>query len=98
MERTCSHCYRTLAEEHFVSRETAKLEAERRAAGLPGLRFSYYGCPGCGCATIFVDVLAQPGESTDQFLERADGLDAAVGALAGEGVRVRVNDRLPVLV
>ena len=63
------------------------MEAERKAAGLSGVRFLYYHCPGCGTDDIFVDVLPLPGETHDEYIERRDAMEATVRELHTEPVR-----------
>jgi DNA polymerase II small subunit/DNA polymerase delta subunit B len=57
------------------------MEAERKAAGLEGVRFLYYHCPGCGIDDIFVDVLPLEGEAHADYLKRRDAMEAAVRQL-----------------
>jgi hypothetical protein len=52
------------------------MEAERKAAGLEGVRFLYYHCPICQMNDIFVDVLPCPGESLDDFQRRQQEMEA----------------------
>jgi hypothetical protein len=60
------------------------MEAERRAAGLEGVRFLYFHCPACGMDDILVGVLPLPGESREDFIERRDALQDAVRRLHDE--------------
>jgi hypothetical protein len=60
------------------------MEAERRAAGLEGVRFLYFHCPSCGMDDILVGVLPLPGESREDFIDRRDALEDAVRRLHDE--------------
>ena len=66
------------------------MEAERKAAGLTGVRFLYYRCPGCGINDIFVDILPQPAESPEDFQQRRDEMEAVVRRLHAEGTEAVV--------
>jgi hypothetical protein len=57
------------------------MEAERKAAGLEGVRFLYYRCPACGVDDIFVDILPLEGEAHADYLKRRDAMEAAVRQL-----------------
>jgi hypothetical protein len=63
------------------------MEAERKAAGLEGVRFLYYHCTACGMDDIFVDILPLQGESDDDYIRRRDAMEAAVRQLYSEPVR-----------
>jgi hypothetical protein len=65
--------------------ESKGMEAERRAAGLSGVRFLYYACPACGAADIFVDILPLDGESAEDFNRRRDEMEQVVRRLHAEG-------------
>jgi hypothetical protein len=65
------------------------MEAERKAAGLEGVRFLYYKCP-CGTADIFVDVVPQDDEFAEDFEARRSAMEAAVRRLHGDGPVARV--------
>ena len=69
------------------------MEAERKAAGLAGVRFLYYSCPACAAADIFVDVLPLEGEFEDDFRRRREELEASIQQLEGDGVEVIVRAR-----
>jgi hypothetical protein len=70
---------------------TRKLESDRRAAGLEGVRFRYYECGECGTANIFVDVHPLEGESEEALQRRWDDLERDIGPMRGEDVRVVVG-------
>lgn len=71
------------------------MEAERKAAGLSGVRFLYYHCPACDTDDIFVDVLPLEGETHDDFLKRRDAMEVAVRQLHGGPTRAVVVAREP---
>jgi hypothetical protein len=54
------------------------MEADRKAAGLAGIRFLYYSCPDCGIDDIFVDVLPLEGERPEEFRRRREEMEAVV--------------------
>jgi hypothetical protein len=60
------------------------MEADRRAAGLEGVRFLYYHCPACGMDDILVNVLPLPGEGREAFDDRRAAREAAVRRLRAE--------------
>ena len=49
MRRQCGACGRDLEPADLVRDESRNMEADRKAAGLEGVRFLYYQCP-CGVA------------------------------------------------
>jgi len=65
------------------------MEAERKAAGLEGVRFLYFNCP-CGMADIFVDVVPRHDEFAEDFEARRSAMEAAVRRLHGDGPVARV--------
>ena len=84
MQRHCTGCGCPFTPRD-LSREMSKnMEAERKAAGLQGVRFLYYACSSCGTADIFVDILPRPGEPADQYHRRRDEMEAVVRRLHAE--------------
>ncbi|HVK10148.1 MAG TPA: hypothetical protein VM597_15375 [Gemmataceae bacterium] len=81
MDRECTRCRRPFVAADLCRDESKGMEAERKAAGLAGVRFLYYHCPGCDTDDIFVDVLPLEGETTDDYLRRRDALEATVREL-----------------
>ena len=81
MKRDCTRCGRAFTPADLARQESKGMEAERRAAGLEGVRFLYYHCPGCGMNDIFVDILPRPGESPEDFRARCDDMEAVVRGL-----------------
>jgi hypothetical protein len=63
------------------------MEAERKAAGLTGVRFLYYHCPGCETDDIFVDVLPLEGEAQTEYVNRRDAMEAVVRQLHDTSAR-----------
>jgi hypothetical protein len=57
------------------------MEAERKAAGLTGVRFVSYHCPDCGTNDIFVDILPLPGEAVEDFEHRRNEMEEVVRQL-----------------
>jgi hypothetical protein len=82
---------RPFAAEDLAREETEGMEAERKAAGLGGVRFVYYRCPNCGMNDIFVDILPRPGESDDDFWARRDEMEAVVRRLHDEQAEAVVD-------
>jgi MoaA/NifB/PqqE/SkfB family radical SAM enzyme len=93
MMRQCEHCHRPFTPADFVKEESKNMEADRKALGLEGTRFLYYACPGCGRDTIFLDILRREGESEEDFTRRTGELEAAVGRVHAEEVRVMLKQR-----
>jgi len=60
------------------------MEADRKAAGLEGVRFLYYQCQ-CGTADIFVDILPLADEFIEDFEKRRVEMEAVVRRLHGDG-------------
>ncbi len=91
MVRNCSHCGTVLTLRDREPKLTHKLEADRRSAGLEGVRFHYYHCGECDTANIFVDVYPLAGETEEALQRRRDELERSVGPMRGKGVRVVVG-------
>lgn len=81
MDRDCTRCSRRLAGADLVREASENMEAERKAAGLEGVRFVYYRCPGCGADSIFVDILPRDGEPAADFEGRRGAMEAVVRGL-----------------
>jgi hypothetical protein len=81
MNRDCTRCRRRFTPDDLAHEESTDMEAERKAAGLEGVRFLYFRCPGCGTNDIFVDILPLAGESPADFLARRDEMEAVVRGL-----------------
>ena len=89
MRRQCGKCGRDLEPADLVRDESRHMEADRKAAGLEGVRFLYYRCP-CGIADVFVDVLPRENEPAGDFWHRVEAMTAAVRGLHGDGVEAQV--------
>jgi hypothetical protein len=81
MKRECTRCRRPFAPADLARKESTSMEADRKAAGLDGVRFVYYHCPGCDMDDIFVDILPLDGEAEDDFRKRRDDMEAVVHQL-----------------
>jgi len=90
MRRECTGCHRPFAPGDLARGESRQMEAERRAAGLEGVRFLYYSCPQCGTNDIFVDVLSRPGESPDDFDARRREMEEVASGLPRDVAEVVV--------
>jgi hypothetical protein len=95
MKRECTRCRRPFAPVDLAREESKNMEADRKAAGLEGVRFVYYRCPDCGTDDIFVDILQLEGEGDEDFGRRRDEMEAVVRQLHAprvEAVVVPVTD------
>jgi hypothetical protein len=86
MRRNCTRCTRPFAPADLSRDDSKNLEHDRKAAGLVGVRFLYYRCPGCGTDDIFVDILPRAGETDDTFRDRRDQMEAVVRDLHADRV------------
>jgi hypothetical protein len=84
MQRECTGCRRPFTPDDLARGESENMEAERRAAGLAGVRFLYFTCPGCGTADIFVDILPLDDELVEDFHRRREEMEAVVRRLHAE--------------
>ena len=94
MHRDCTHCRCPLTTDAFVREASENMEAERKAAGLEGIRFVYYHCAGCAADSIFVDILPRDGELVEDYEGRRGAMEAVVrgmhaGAVAAVVVPVK---------
>jgi hypothetical protein len=89
MRRQCLTCGRPLAASDLAREQSRHMEADRKAAGLAGVRFLCYRCP-CGTDDVFVDVLPRDGELVDDFNSRVGQMREAVGRLPAPGVAAQV--------
>jgi hypothetical protein len=81
MLRECTQCRRAFTPPDLARDESRNMEAERKAAGLEGVRFLYYRCPACGMNDIFVDILPRQDESDEDFRRRRDEMEDVVRQL-----------------
>jgi hypothetical protein len=86
MRRECTACTRPFAPADLDRAASRDMKADRKRAGLDGVRFVSYRCPACGSETAFVDVLPRDGEFAEDYERRRDGLEAAVRGLRAERV------------
>ena len=89
MRRQCVKCGREFAPADLVRDESRHMEADRKAAGLEGVRFLYYQCP-CGVADVFVDVLPRDDELAEDFDRRVGAMQEAVRRVHADGVEAQV--------
>lgn len=71
------------------------MEAERKSLGLRGLLFRYYSCAACGHADIFVVLYQLERESTEEFRQRRQELEEAVGNWDLQAATITLLDRAP---
>lgn len=91
MLRECTRCHRPFTPADLAREESKGMEAERKAAGLVGVRFLYYCCPKCKKDDIFVDVLPRPNEAPEDYTARKSAMEDAARAMHSEQVEVVVN-------
>jgi hypothetical protein len=89
MKRDCTRCGRPFTPQDLARDESRNMEADRKAAGLEGVRFLYYRCP-CGTDDIFVDILPRPDEPAQDFDRRRDEMEGVVRQMHSEHVDARV--------
>ena len=89
MRRQCVKCGRDLAAADLARAESRNMEADRKAAGLDGVRFLYYRCT-CGVADVFVDVLPRNDELVEDFDRRVAEMEAVVRRMHVDGVAAQV--------
>jgi hypothetical protein len=65
------------------------MEADRRAAGLDGVRFVTYRCP-CGTEDVFIDVLPRANEMAQDFNCRRAAMEEAARRVRTAGVMAHV--------
>jgi hypothetical protein len=86
MRRECTRCRRPFEPADLRREESRNLLAERKAAGLEGVRFLYYHCADCGVDDIFVDILPLESEPAADYHARREAMESAVRGLHAEGV------------
>jgi hypothetical protein len=86
MQRDCTRCRRPFTPADLSREETANLEAERKAAGLEGVKFVYFHCPACGMDDIFVAILPRATEFVEDYEARRDAMEKVVRELHADGV------------
>jgi hypothetical protein len=91
MRRECTRCHRLFTATDLAKEESKGMEAQRKAAGLEGVRFLYYRCPECHKDDIFVDVLPRIDEKPEHYLVRKAAMEDAARAMQSEHVEVVVN-------
>jgi hypothetical protein len=83
MMRRCTRCDRQFTPENLAREESKEMEADRKAAGLEGVRFLAYRCP-CGMADYFVDLLSREGESADDLRQRREAMEVVAHRLSAD--------------
>lgn len=89
MVRTCVRCGKELAGSQLDPDRSRRMEADRAAAGLLGVRFAYYCCP-CGVDDVFIDVLPLAGEPPGTLGRRLGAMREAARRVSVDGVETRV--------
>jgi hypothetical protein len=86
MSRPCTRCGRPYTLADLSREDTGNLEAERRAAGLDGVKFLYFHCPACGTDDIFVAIVPLDTELAEDYEARRDAMEAVVRGLHSDSV------------
>ena len=86
MTRDCTRCRRPFTLADLSREDSANLEAERKATGLEGVKFSYFHCPGCGMDDIFVAVVPRATEFAEDYEARRAAMEVVVLGLHGPNV------------
>ena len=86
MRRECTRCKRPFVPADLRRHESKNMLAERKAAGLDGVRFLYYHCSECGMNDIFVDIVPRESESSEDYEARRDTMETVVRGLHADGV------------
>jgi hypothetical protein len=86
MPRDCTRCRRQYTLSDLSSEETENMEAQRREAGLEGVKFLYFRCPKCGMDDIFVAILPRETEFAQDYEARRDAMEKVVRGLHAEDV------------
>lgn len=90
MHRECTRCRRPFTAADLSREDTGNLEAERKEAGLEGIKFVYYHCPACGMNDIFVAVLPLDTELAEDYEARREAMETVVRGLHAEDVEAVV--------
>jgi hypothetical protein len=90
MHRECTRCKRPFVPADLRKEESKNMLAQRKAAGLEGVRFLYYRCPECGVDDIFVDIVPLESEPAEAYRTRRDAMEEVVRKLHGDGVEAVV--------
>jgi len=86
MHRECTRCHRPFGPTDLRREESKNLLAQRKAAGLEGVRFRYYHCAGCGMDDIFVDILPLESETVENYEARRDAMESVVRELHADDI------------
>ena len=89
MRRTCTRCGRPFGADDLVKDQSRRMEADRKAAGLDGVRFVTYRCP-CGIEEVFIDVLPRDDELAEDFDRRRAAMEEAARRVRESGVEAQV--------
>ena len=90
MPRACTRCRRPFAPSDLCREETGNLEAQRKEAGLEGVKFLYFHCPACGMDDIFVAILPLATELAEDYEARRSAMETVVRGLHADGVEAIV--------
>jgi hypothetical protein len=86
MQRDCTRCRRPYALSDLSREETGNLEAQRKEAGLEGVKFLYFHCPACGMDDIFVAILPLATEFAEDYEARRATMEKVVRGLHADSV------------
>lgn len=89
MVRTCARCGQGLAAGRLDRNRSRRMEVDRAAAGLVGVRFAYYRCP-CGVDDVFIDVFPVAGEAPGTLAHRLRAMKEAARRVRVDGIETQV--------
>ena len=90
MMRQCTRCNRAFVPADLAREESREMAADRKEAGLAGVRFLYYRCHDCGTEDIFIDIVPREGESPAEYADRHAAMLIAARGLHGQQTDVVV--------
>jgi hypothetical protein len=93
MYRECSRCHHPFSVRDFARGDSKKMEVDRKAAGLEGVRFFLYTCQACGRGDIFVELHHLPGESEQDFQARRQAFQDLVQKRRGCDIDAVLSER-----
>ena len=90
MHYACTRCIRFYTHSDLAREEFEDMEAQRKSAGLEGVRFLYFHCTACDMDDIFVAVLPLETEFAEDYEARCDTMEAVVRSIHADGIAAAV--------